>query len=155
MQKTIRPAGQKKNVRLMTCSAILGALSFALMFLDFSVPFAPEFLKMDVSDLPALIAAFALGPTAAVTVSFIKNLLHLTITTTFAVGEISNFLLSTAFVLPAALIYRKNKSRKGALTGALTGAATMAFVSVFTNLFLVIVCLVVFISIITSLFLLY
>lgn len=128
---------KKVNVRTITCTAILGALAFVLMFLDFSVPFAPEFLKMDISDLPALVAAFALGPVPGAMVCVIKNLLHLSITSTVGVGELSNCLLGCAFVLPAGALYRRMKSRKGALLGSLTGACIMAIGSFFTNLLLV------------------
>ena len=93
------------DVRYVTVTAMLSAIAFILMFLDFSVPFImPEFIKMDLSELPALIGAFSMGPVCGVAVCLVKNLLHLFISTTGGVGELSNFLLGTAFVLPAGLI---------------------------------------------------
>ena len=108
------------SVRYMSVTAMLSAVAFILMFLDFSVPFMPAFIKMDLSELPAL-----------------KNVLHLFITTTGGVGELSNFLLGVAFVLPAGLIYRHKKSRRSALIGSLFGAVIMGVFSVVSNYFLV------------------
>lgn len=129
--------GNKVNVRYLTVTAMLSAVAFILMFLDFSVPFMPTFIKMDLSELPALIGAFAMGPVCGVMVCLIKNLLHLTISTTGGVGELSNFILGVAFVLPAGLIYRHKKSRSSALTGSLIGALFMGIFSIVSNYFLV------------------
>ena len=126
------------NVRYLTVTAMLSAVAFVLMALDFSLPmFIPPFIKLDLSELPALIAAFSLGPVYGVAVCLIKNLLHLFITTTGGVGELSNFLLGAVFVLIAGLVYKYKKNRKGALIGSLLGAAGMAVISVFSNYFFV------------------
>ena len=131
-------AVSKVNVRKITVTAMLGALAAILMFFEFSVPFImPGFIKMDFSELPALIAAFSMGPVSGIAVCFIKNIVNLLHTTSGGVGEISNFILGVCFVLPAGLIYKRNKSQKGALIGALTGAVIMAVVSVFSNYFVV------------------
>ena len=113
------------SVRYMSVTAMLSAVAFILMFLDFSVPFMPAFIKMDLSELPALIGAFSMGPVCGILICLIKNVLHLFITTTGGVGELSNFLLGVAFVLPAGLIYRHKKSRRSALIGSLLGAVIM------------------------------
>ena len=125
------------SVRYMSVTAMLSAVAFILMFLDFSVPFMPAFIKMDLSELPALIGAFSMGPVCGILISLIKNVLHLFITTTGGVGELSNFLLGVAFVLPAGLIYRHKKSRRSALIGSLLGAVIMGVFSVVSNYFLV------------------
>lgn len=114
---------------------MLSAVAFILMFLDFSVPFMPAFIKMDLSELPALIGAFSMGPVCGILICLIKNVLHLFITTTGGVGELSNFLLGVAFVLPAGLIYRHKKSRRSALIGSLFGAVIMGVFSVVSNYF--------------------
>lgn len=135
--KTIETVNGKVNVRYIAVTAMLSAVAFILMFLDFPIPFLiPNFIKMDVSELPALVGAFAMGPVCGVLVCLVKNLLHLTITTTGGVGELANFLLGASFVLPAGLIYKKKKSRKSALTGSILGAAIMAAFSVLCNYFL-------------------
>lgn len=118
-------------------TAMLAAVSTILMALDFSIPFLiPSFVKMDFSELPALLATFSLGPLSGVAVCLIKNLINLTMTTTSGVGELCNFLLGVCFVVPAGLIYQHSKSRKGALIGSLVGAAVMAVLSVPINYFI-------------------
>lgn len=127
----------KLSVRTMASVAMLAAVSFVLMLFDFSVPFMPGFIKMDFSELPALIGSFALGPVAGVMVCFVKNLLHLFVTSTGGVGELSNFVLGAVFVSVAGVIYKRNKTRKGAFIGALAGALSMAVISVFSNYYIV------------------
>jgi len=125
------------NVRYMTMTAMLSAVAFVLMFLEFNVPFMPSFIKMDLSELPALIGAFAMGPASGVVICLIKNLLHLLMSSTGGVGELSNFILGALFVIPAGVLYKKKKGRKAALIGSLIGAVTMALVSVVANYFIV------------------
>ena len=125
------------RVRALTVTAMLSAISFVLMFLDFSVPLMPPFVKMDISELPALLAAFALGPVYGVVVCLVKNFIHLvTMTTTGGAGELCNFLLGACFVFPAGIIYHKMKSRKGAITGALVGAVVMGVLSIPLNYYI-------------------
>ncbi|MCR5417175.1 MAG: ECF transporter S component [Pseudobutyrivibrio sp.] len=125
------------NVRNMTVTAMLSAIAFVLMFLDTAVPFMPNFIKLDVSELPALIASFALGPVYGVIVCLVKNLIHLLMSQTGGIGELSNFVLGVAFVLPAGLIYHHKKSKKSAIIGAFVGALVMAIISFPSNLFVV------------------
>ncbi len=129
---------RQTNIRYMTVTAMLSAVAFALMFLDFSIPFlVPSFIKMDLSELPALIGAFAMGPWYGVLICLIKNLIHLLITTTGGVGELSNFILGAVFVLPAGLLYQRKKTKKNAIIGSFLGAAFMAVLSVASNYFIV------------------
>ena len=121
----------------ITVTAMLAAAATALMFLDFSVPLVPSFLKMDMSELPALLASFSLGPVYGVVVCLIKNLFNLARTTTGGIGELCNFLLGACFVFPAGLIYQKLKTRKGALIGALVGAVIMSLLSLPINYFVI------------------
>ena len=132
-----RGAKKKVSMRKLTGTAMLSAIAYVLMFLDFSVPFMPSFIKMDLSELPALIGSFAYGPVAGVIICLIKNVLHLFITTTGGVGELSNFLLGASFVLVAGGVYRFKKTRTGALIGSVLGAVLMGFFSIVSNYFLV------------------
>lgn len=116
---------------------MLSAISFILMFLEFSIPIMPAFIKLDISELPALLGAFAMGPVEGVIICLIKNLIHLIRTSTGGVGELSNFLLGAVFVFVAGLIYKLKKNRAGAIIGSLVGALFMAVFSVFSNYFLV------------------
>ncbi len=126
------------NLRKIAVCAIFSALGFALMMLEFPLPFIiPSFIKLDFSEIPALIAAYAFGPIYGIIVCAVKNLLHLFVTTSAGVGELSNFVLGAVFCGMAGLAYKKNHSRKGALIGALIGAAAMAVISVATNYFVV------------------
>lgn len=125
------------RVRKLTVTAMLAAVATVLMFISFNVPLMPSFIKLDFSELPALLAAFAFGPLSGAAVCLVKNLVNLLFTTTGGVGELSNFLLGACFVLPAGLIYKLHKGRRSALIGSLIGAAAMAVVSVFSNYFVV------------------
>ena len=137
-QVTVNKKTTKRiSVRKLTGTAMLSAIAYVLMFLDFSVPFMPSFIKMDLSELPALIGAFAYGPVAGVVICLVKNVIHLMITTTGGVGELSNFLLGASFVLVAGGVYRFKKSRKGALIGSVLGAFVMGMFSIIFNYFLV------------------
>lgn len=129
--------GKTMDVRKITGIGMLSAIAFVLMFVDFSVPFMPSFIKMDLSELPALIGSFAYGPIAGVLICLIKNLLHLMKSSTNGVGELSNFLLGASFVLVAGLVYKWKKNRKSALIGSVAGALIMGIFSVFSNYFLV------------------
>ncbi len=124
------------NVRRMTATAMLSAIAFVLMFLEFNVPLMPSFIKMDLSDLPALIGAFAFGPVSGIVIALIKNLLHLFVSSSGGVGELANFIVSALFVLPAGLIYKHKKSRKTALIGSLVGAFCAALISIPANYFI-------------------
>ena len=124
------------SVRAMTATALLAALSCVLMYLEFSVPLVPSFIKMDFSDLPALIASYAYGPVAGIVVALIKNLVHAPMTTTGGAGELANFLLCVAFVVPAGWIYHFAKNKKGALIGALAGSVVMALLSLPVNYYI-------------------
>ena len=123
------------SVRRVTMTGVLAAIATVLMYLEFSVPFMPSFLKFDVSELPAVIAGFAFGPVEGVLVCLIKNLLKLPTTMTGGVGELANFLLGVCFVLPSALLYRFKKGRKAALIGSLIGALLMGACSIPLNYF--------------------
>lgn len=132
-KNTMRPV----NVRDMTMTAMLSAVAFVLMMLELSVPVMPSFIKLDFSELPALIGSFSMGPLSGVVICLIKNLLHLPMSSTGGVGELSNFILGVLFVVPAGMLYRRKKGRKTALIGSLIGAVVMALFSVVTNYFIV------------------
>ena len=129
---------QEKNrqrVRYIAVTGMLSALSTILMMVRFSVPFMPSFIKLDFSEMPALIAAFSMGPLSGVAVCFVKNLINLPFTTTAGIGELANFLLGCCFVLPAGMLYNYHKNRKMALIGSLLGAVAMAAVGLPLNYF--------------------
>ena len=129
-------SGKKVTAKEIAVTGIMSAVAFVFMVLEFGVPIVPSFLKFDFSDLPALITSFALGPVFGVCVELIKNLLHLLFTHTGGVGELANFLVGTALVFPAGLIYKHRKTRKNALIGVLAGAVLSTAISFPVNYFI-------------------
>lgn len=126
---------KKVNVREVTQIGMLGAIAVILMLFEFSLPFAPPFYKIDLSEVPVLVGCFAMGPIAGALIELVKVLLNLLIngTTTACVGEIANFLIGCAFCVPAGMIYRKCRTRKGAIIGMLSGTLFMTFTGCFMN----------------------
>ncbi|MBR4758926.1 MAG: ECF transporter S component [Lachnospiraceae bacterium] len=124
------------KTRNLAMVGMLSAVSFILMFLEFPIPLMPSFIKLDVSELPALIGAFAMGPIEGVAICLIKNLIHLLKTSSGGVGELANFLLGAVFVFTAGMIYKKMKNRKGAIIASLAGALAMGVFSVPINYFI-------------------
>lgn len=125
-----------KTVRKLTVTAIMSALSFGLMMIEFSVPIMPAFIKFDISELPALITAFAYGPGYGVLVCLLKNALHLPMSSTQFVGELSNFLMGAVFVFVAGLFYKIKHTRNFALIGSLVGNLAMAVACFVVNYFI-------------------
>lgn len=115
---------------------MLGAIATVLMLFEFPIPFiAPPFYEMDLSEVPVLVGAFALGPVAGATIELIKILINLMIngTATAFVGEIGNYIIGCSFIIPAALIYKKRKSKKHALIGMIVGTLVMTIFGCFLN----------------------
>lgn len=129
---------QRSRTHRIAVTAMLSAVATVLMFLEFPIPFLiPSFVEMDFSELPALLAAFSLGPVSGGVVCLVKNVIKgLLFSGTGGVGEMCNFLLGICFIIPAGLIYQCKKTRSGALAGALVGAIVMALCSVPVNYFI-------------------
>lgn len=127
---------QRERVRTIAKIAILSAIAFVLMMLEFPLPLMPAFLKFDFSDLPALLAAFSMGPLAGATVELIKNVLHLPFTQTMMIGELANFLIGASLVVTAGFIYQSKKTIRGAISGMLAGTAAMTVVGALFNYYI-------------------
>ncbi len=115
---------------------MLGAIATVLMLFEFPIPFiAPPFYELDFSEVPVLVGAFALGPMAGATIELVKILINLLIngTATAFVGEIGNYLLGCSFIIPAALIYKKRKTKKNALIAMVIGTIAMTVFGCFLN----------------------
>ncbi|SRR6056297_999222 len=124
------------NIKNMTKISILSVIAFILMQLEFPVPIFPSFLKIDLSDLPALVGGFALGPIVGILIELFKNLMHLVQTSTSGVGELANFLVGIALVAPASLIYYRNKTKKNAIIGLIVGTISMGIMGGLANYFI-------------------
>ncbi|TYP53311.1 ECF transporter S component [Thermosediminibacter litoriperuensis] len=116
-----------RETKNITKVAVLGVMAFFIMtYLEFPLPLFPAFLKMDLSDLPALLAGFGVGPWAAVLVEVLKNILHAIFKNQTAfVGEAANLLTGILFVVPAALLYSVRKTRLNAILGMAAGTVIM------------------------------
>ena len=116
--------------------SLLGAIAFLLMFIEFGLPMFPSFLKVDISDLPALIGAFAFGPVAGVIVELLKNLLHLVFkNSTAGVGELANFLVGAILVFVSGLVYKRSKTKKNAVISLIIGSLAMTIGACILNYF--------------------
>ena len=127
----------KKNdtVFTLTRCGLLAAMAVILFYIEIPVV---AFYKLDLSTLPAILAGFAMGPIEGLAVILVKDLVHLLGTSTSGVGELADFLMSAAFVVPASLIYRRAKSRKSALKAMVVGSVLMTVAAVLINYFILI-----------------
>lgn len=119
---------KNNKLRSMIVIGMLSSISFVLMLLNFPLPALPPFLKVDFSDVPALIAAITMGPVAGILVALFKNVLYWIFSgspTGVPVGEMANFATSILFMLPVYAIYRKIASSKGLLIGLVAGVLAM------------------------------
>ena len=121
------------STRIMTMTAILAAISYILAFLEFPVPLSPAFARMDLSDLPALIGAFALGPFTGIMIEFIKNGFQLLFTSTGGIGELANFLMGASYVLTVGMIYKHKKAKKMAIVSCIISSVIMGIVAAIVN----------------------
>jgi riboflavin transporter FmnP len=127
---------KQRSVQWLVKVAVLGALATVLMLVEFPIMFlAPNFYKLDFSEIPVVVGAFALGPMAGVAIEAIKVFLNFAVegTQTAGVGEIANFLIGCAYVVPAAIFYTLRKSRKSAVLGMAVGTLSVAAVGAVLN----------------------
>lgn len=130
----------KLSVKQVALIGVLGGISSILMYIQFPIPFMPPFMSYDPSSIVEMIGGFALGPVPAVLIILVKLLVKLVLqgTSSAFTGEIQNFLISCAYVLPAVLIYDRRKNRKSAVAGMGTGTIICAVVAIFTNIYMII-----------------
>ncbi len=133
---------QKALIKIVTI-AMLSAVSFVLFLLEFPVIPSLSHLKLDFSDVPALISGVIFGPISAVTVELVKNIIELLVKgvgTQMGYGNIMNFIVGCAYVVPFCIVYRKfdksGKKDKGILLGSVTGIAVIVGVGILANYFI-------------------
>jgi riboflavin transporter len=121
---------KKLNVRAYVAVGMFSSIAYLLMLLNFPLPLLfPNFLFVDFSDIPALVAALIFGPIAGILVELLKNILNYFATgsqTGIPVGHIANFLAGIVFVLPTYYVYNKLKTRIGMTIALVAGTVTMA-----------------------------
>lgn len=132
---TVTRTQARISVRTTVKIGMLAAISVVLMLFEIPLPFAPSFYEIDFSEVPVLIGAFAMGPVAGAAIELVKILLNLVITgtDTAGVGELANFIIGCSLCLPAAIIYKRKKTRKGAMIGMVTGTALMVVIGCLIN----------------------
>ena len=128
----------KIGTREIVTIGMLGAIAVVLMLFEVPLPFAPPFYEIDFSEVPVLIGCFALGPIAGMLIELIKILLNLLIngTATAGVGELANFCIGCSFCIPAGIIYKRKKTKKGAMIGLISGTLIMTFLGCFINAYI-------------------
>lgn len=127
------------RTKKLTLAALFGALAFLLMFFSFPIPILSPFAELDLSAVPELIGAFMLGPVGGVAIVTVKLLLKLVFqgSSSMLTGEVQNFLLECAFIIPATLYYQRNKTKKGAVIGLIIGSIITIIAAVLTNIYLI------------------
>lgn len=143
-ENSVAKPGRKRGVTAASYiakTAMFTALAFVLYLVRISLPFlfAP-WLELNFPDISALIGGFALGPAAGVIITVLRVLLKVLMqgTSSGFAGELGDIIISISFVLPAALVYKFNKSKKGALIGILVGAACSVISAMLVNRFVLI-----------------
>jgi riboflavin transporter FmnP len=120
------------SIRTITMTALLSAMAYVLAF----VPLSPSFARMDLSDFPALIGAFAFGPLSGLLIELVKNTLQLMTTSTGGIGEIANFLMGASYVVAAGSIYKRHKTKKTAWIACVTASFVMGIAAALANYFI-------------------
>ncbi|MBQ2943458.1 MAG: ECF transporter S component [Ruminococcus sp.] len=141
MSETTKSNKKIFTTRNIVSCAMLSACAIILTYLEFPTFIAPSFYRFNVSDLPALIGGFAMGPVAGVIIELIKSLVMLIVNPanpTMGIGELSNFVLGCIYVVPAALIYRSKKTKGRAVISLVVGGLLMSILATFLNAFVMI-----------------
>lgn len=133
--QTMTQTKSRFGARAIAQIGLLAAVGAILMYFEIPLPFAPSFYEIDFSEVPVMIGTFTMGPIAGAVIELIKILLKLVLkgTTTIGVGDLANFLIGCSLCVPAGIIYRKNRTRKGAMTGMAVGTVFMTVVGCFLN----------------------
>lgn len=126
------------STKMIAQIGMLGAISVVLMLFEIPLPFAPTFYKIDLSEVPVLIGSFAMGPAAGAFIELVKILLNFLIngTDTAGVGEVANYFIGISMCIPAAAVYQKIHSKKGAVIGSAIGTITMTGFGCFINAYI-------------------
>lgn len=122
------------GARKMAMVGMFSAVAMILMLIEIPMPFAPDFYKLDFSEVPILIGTFAFGPAAGVMMEFVKIVLKLFVkgTSTAFVGELANFVVGCSFIIPASVVYAFRKTKKNAIVACVVGTV---FLTVFATVF--------------------
>ena len=131
-------SGSITRTKKITYSAMFAAIATVLMYFEVPLPFMPPFLKMDLSGLVSILAAFMFGPLSAILITLVKDISHIFTSTSGGVGQVADFFMVSAFSIAASMAYRRFHTRKGAILGLSLGTLAMAVVGCFTNKYMLI-----------------
>lgn len=130
---------QKIVIRYITLTAVFGGLAailYCVPGLQFQLPFvAPPFMSIHLDDIPILLSSFAYGPLLGIFEILLKTLIKLPMTSSLCAGELGDMMYSAALIIPASLIYKKNRTIKGAIIGTAVGLVSTLFFSTIVNLY--------------------
>lgn len=131
---------EKMTTRTLVKIGVLGAIAFILQIFEFPLWFTPGFLKFDLSEMPALLGSFAIGPMAGVMITLIKNIVKVAIrgSNTMVVGDLSNFVVGSIFAYVAGVVYHRNKTFKNAILGLTLGTIAMTVGASLSNYYIMI-----------------
>lgn len=137
-ETTSVPRGSRFSAGYMIRISIFAAIAFVVMYLEFPIAaLFPAFLQIDLSDVIVFVGGVTMGPVAVVLIELIKNLLHLMLRGgTGGVGELANFMVGVALILPPVMIYRKHKTIMSLVLGMVAGIITMVIVASIGNYFI-------------------
>ncbi len=136
MQNAIKKPGLS-STKIIAKVGVLSAIAYVLMFISVPLPIFPSFLKIDLSDIPAIFGGMSLGPMAGLAIVIVKNFLQgITASTTGGVGEFANIVIGGSYVLIICLFYRKLKGTKGVLAGGLVGIVVMTIMGCIMNYYI-------------------
>lgn len=128
----------KKNaIKFIAITGILSALAAVIQMFEIPLPMLiPSFVKLDFSEIPAILATFLVSPVSGLAVCLIKNLIHLFTTNSAGVGELANFILGACMVLPAGIIYKLKPTKANAAIAMVVGAVVSGIISIFVNYYI-------------------
>lgn len=125
------------SAKKLAIIGVLSAVAYVLMFISVPIPIFPSFLRLDVSDVPAILGGLSMGPLAGFSIALIKNLLQIGSTFTGGIGEIANALIAGSYVVIISYIYIKIHNKTGVIIGAILGSLGMIIVGCVLNYFIV------------------
>lgn len=126
--------GKQKDTVYLVKIALLSAIAYIVFLMEFPIPFFPPFLEIDLSDVVAILGGIILGPFAAFIIEAIKNVLRAIFMNsgTGGIGELANFFVGVAYVVPFCLLFRLNNI-KSFILGSISGILSMTFVAITIN----------------------
>ncbi len=128
----------KISTRKIAVAGVFAAIAAILMYFEFPIPFIPPFLKIDLSNVPILLGAFLFGPWYAVAMAFIKDVVHTFSSTTGGVGQLADFIMTSAYAVTAGMVYRTSKSRTGAFIACIAGTVAITIAGALANFYILI-----------------